>query len=370
MKVGIIGGGLMGRETASALGRWFALSDPLEPAELVAVCDTDPTTLGWYSRVPTVRQQTTDYHELLRNPEVDVVYVALPHHLHAKVYTQVLRAGKDLLGEKPFGIDLAACEQICETITETGRFVRCSSEFPFYPLVHRAYQIALEGIGTPILGRCAFLHSSDFDPNKPINWKRQIATCGEIGVMGDLGLHVCHLPFRLGLRPLSVFAQLQNLVQERPDGKGGIVPCDTWDNASIHTECDYQGSKLPFTFETKRIAPGEMNTWEFELIGTEGGVRVSTKHPKTLWRFAFEGGEQRWVQTDIGAKSVFKTITGDIFETGFSDAILQMWASFSAERAGALGTKFGCATPDEALLSHRLFAAAQQSHQEQAVIRL
>jgi predicted dehydrogenase len=38
-----------------------------------------------------------------------------------------------------------------------------------------------------------------------------------------------------------------------------------------------------------------------------------------------------------------------------------MWAAFLAERAGALNGRFGCATPEEALTSHRLFAAALRS---------
>ncbi|HEY1764802.1 MAG TPA: hypothetical protein VGF85_07745 [Opitutaceae bacterium] len=45
----------------------------------------------------------------------------------------------------------------------------------------------------------------------------------------------------------------------------------------------------------------------------------------------------------------FKTITGGIFEPGFPDIFMQMWAAFLAESAGVLGDRFGCETPDEAL---------------------
>lgn len=371
MNIGIIGGGLMGRETASALARWIALAEPgLPTPKLVAVCDSNPQVLDWYRGLPSVGQLTSDYRELLANKEVDVVYVAVPHHLHEEIYLAVLDAGKDLLAEKPFGIDLASCERIVKRVKETGRFVRCSSEFPFYPVVHRAFNTVQQGLGTLIEGRCVFSHSSDLDPNKPINWKRQTATCGQIGVMGDLGMHVCHLPFRLGILPQSVYAHLQNLVTSRPDGQGGIANCDTWDNAWLHTTASKDGALFPFTFATKRIAPGEMNTWEFELLGTEGGVRVSTKYPKTLHRFETKGKEQRWIQTDVGTQSVIPTITGEIFEFGFPDAILQMWAAFTAERAGLLGDRFGCATPEEALLSHQMFAAAEQSHRDQTVVQL
>lgn len=373
MKIGIIGGGLMGRETASALARAFALDPVLTDApELVAVADPHEPTLDWYRHVPTVTTRAANHHELLDRTDIDAVYVAVPHHLHEQIYLDVLAAGKDMLAEKPFGIDLASAQRISQAVEKSERFVRCSSEFPFYPIARSAFELVRSGeIGTPISGRCAFLHSSDLDANKKINWKRQVETCGAIGVMGDLGLHVCHLPFRLGIRPSAVFAQLQSVYSERPDGHGGMAACDTWDNATLMTEASWAPDQnFPFTFETKRIAPGEMNTWEFELIGTMGGVRISTKHPKTLWRFDLHEGEQRWIQTDVGSQSYFKTITGGIFEFGFSDAILQMWAAFALERAGELHGRFGCATPTEAVMSHQLFDAALRSHETRAMVDL
>lgn len=372
MNIGIIGGGLMGRETASALARWIALSErDLPTPQIVAVCDTNPTSLDWYRALPSVSQVTQDFREIIANNTIDVFYVAVPHHLHEEIYLAVINAGKDMLAEKPFGIDLASCQRIVERITATGSFVRCSSEFPFYPVVQQARKIVQNGLGTLIEGRCSFSHSSDLDPSKAINWKRQAATCGTLGVMGDLGIHVCHLPFRLGIQPHTVFAQLQNLVTTRPDGRGGTAVCDTWDNAWLHTSSSMDGGPaFPFSFVTKRIAPGEVNSWEFEILGTEGGVRVSTKFPKTLWQFQREGKAQRWIQTDIGSQSAFATITGEIFEFGFPDAILQMWAAFVSERTHGLGTRFGCATPEEALHTHRLFAAAERSHAENSVVVL
>ena len=368
MRVGIIGGGLMGREAASAFGRWFVLDDFPVQAELVAVCDLEAKLLDWFRRVPTVRVLTRDHQELLRSPEVDVVYVAVPHHLHESIYLDVLGAGKDLLAEKPFGIDLKAARRIREAAVNSGRFVRCSSEFPFLPGAQRVIQAAQSGrLGRMLEIRSGFWHASDLDPNKPINWKRQTKTCGEIGVMGDLGMHVVHVPFRLGWRPLRVYAQLQKIYTERPDGKGGLAPCDTWDNAMLHTDVLINGEEIPMRLETKRLAPGETNTWFIEVLGTEGGARFSTKEPKTLWLFE-RAREQMWQRIDLGHQMVFPTVTGGIFEAGFPDCFLQMWAAFAAERAGQLGDRFGCVTPDEALLSHELFAAALESHARKTVV--
>jgi predicted dehydrogenase len=370
MRVGIIGGGLMGREAASAFGRWFALENFPVQAELVAVCDLQDKLLEWFRGVPTVRILTKDHEELLRSPEVDVVYVAVPHHLHEKMYLEVLRAGKDLLAEKPFGIDLKAACIISDAVKRSGRFVRCSSEFPFLPGAQRVIQAAQGGrLGRLLEIRAGFWHSSDLDPDKPVNWKRQNRTNGEIGVMGDLGMHVVHVPFRLGWQPVRVYAQLQKIYTQRPDGKGGVAECDTWDNAMLHTEVVVNSEEVPMRMEMKRLAPGEMNTWFLEVLGTEGGLRFSTKDPKTLHLFE-RGKEQSWRRVDLGHHLPFPTITGGIFEVGFADCFLQMWAAYAAERAGALGDRFGCATPEEALLSHKLFAAALESHASKRVVSL
>ena len=370
MNVGIIGGGLMGREAASAFGRWFVLENLPVRAELTAVCDLQVNLLNWFRKVPTVKLFTQNHRELLASPDVDVVYVAVPHNLHQSIYLDVLAAGKDLLAEKPFGIDLAAARAIADAARASQRFVRCSSEFPFLPGAQQALKIARSGsLGRLLEIQSCFWHASDLDPKKPINWKRQTKFCGQIGVLGDLGMHVVHLPFRLGWFPKRVFAQLQKIYSERPDGKGGMAACDTWDNALLHTDVEIDGHEVPMRLETKRMAPGETNTWKIEILGTDGGVRFSTKEPKTLWTFR-RSPEQVWERTDLGHQMAFPTITGGIFEAGFPDCFLQMWAAYAAERAGLLEKRFGCVTPEEAVKSHELFAAALLSHQRKSAVEL
>ncbi|WP_395744129.1 Gfo/Idh/MocA family protein [Prosthecobacter sp.] len=366
--IGIIGGGLMGREMASAFARWCALMDVEVQPELVAVADLVEDVRNWFRRIPSCSQITGDYHELLANPAVDVVYVAVPHHLHEKIYCDVLAAGKDLFAEKPFGIDLASARRIEDAVKASGRFVRCSSEFPFLPGAQRVMQAVKDGkLGRVLEVVAAFHHSSDLDSTKPANWKRKSATCGEIGVLGDLGMHACHIPLRLGWRPSRLYAQLQKGYPQRPDGRGGIAECDTWDNALLSCWTHIGGHEVPMRLEMKRMAPGETNTWYIEVLGTEGGVRFSTKEPKTLWLFE-NGKEQFWKKTDLGFGMPFKTVTGGIFEPGFPDMIQQMWAAFLMEREGLLGGRCGCATVEEAVATQEIFAAALASH-EQGVVQ-
>jgi len=353
----------MGKEVAVAIGRWPTLQDhPVRP-RLTAVCDVDPQVLPWFERVDSVRLVSTDYRDLLADDRVEVLYIAVPHHLHEELYVAAVEAGKDFLGEKPFGIDLPAGERILEALRRRPEvFGRCSSEIPYFPGAQRAYETIRSGaLGRVIEANSAFLHSSDLDVQKPANWKRQARFCGRVGVMGDLGMHALHLPYKLGWHPSRVYAVLQDLVSERPGPDGEPTPCDTIENATLVCTVDAPGGEFPLTVETKRIAPGEMNTWRIRAVGMRGGVEFSTAHPKTVLRFTLREGDQVWEHLETGSQSVFPTVTGGIFEFGFSDAVLQMWAAFLAERAGRLGDRFPCVTPEETLAAHRLFDAALRS---------
>ncbi len=377
VRFGIIGAGLMGREFASAIARWCHLSNLDVRPELVAVCDKNPDLLPWYKdNFPTIRLFTDDYRKLLADEQVEAVYVAVPHNLHQEIYGAVLAANKHLMGEKPFGIDQSANDAIMASIQQhPDLFVRCCSQFPFFPAVQRiGALIEAQALGTIIEVETGFLHSSDLDPKKPLNWKRMIEINGAYGVMGDLGMHACHVPFRAGWRPLNVRAILSDIVPQRPDGKGGVAPCKTWDNATLLCEmADVQNDRsFPWIFKSQRIAPGEKNTWYVHILGTRTSVRFSTKNSKCLEILQYEGREQNWSRIDMGMETAYPTITGGIFEFGFSDAVQQMWAAFLYElHNGRPISKFaGCVTPEEVALSHRLFTAALQSHQTAATVAL
>ncbi len=372
VKFGVIGCGLMGREFASASLRWLHLDASIPRPVIVAACDLSEDNLNWFRQVPDTVYFYHNYQELLENPEVEAVYCAVPHHLHAKVYSDVIRVGKHLIGEKPFGMDLAAYEEIEAAMKENPRvFVRCASEFPFYPAVQQMIRwYREERFGRIIEARFAIRHSSDMDLKKPINWKRTLSMNGDYGCMGDLGIHTQHLPFHLGIFPETVSAQLANLVKERPDKSGNMVPCETWDNAILNC-CgkNEAGDEFPLIFEMKRMAPGCTNTVEYELYGLDMSARFSTDDPNAVYYTQAVGREQAWSRLVLGQKPQFPVITGGIFEFGFSDSLLQMFAAFISELRG-LPCQFGCFTPDEARRSHQVLTAALLSQQEQRTVAL
>jgi predicted dehydrogenase len=371
VRFGIIGGGMMGREFASAAARWLHLPEMTIRPEIVAVCNRtlDTPKIDWFKKsIPALAQVTSDYRELLNNPEVEAVYIAVPHNLHEEFYTAALDAGKHLMGEKPFGIDRKANEAIMAAARQhPDCFVRCASQFIFFPAVQRIGRMIEAGaFGRIIEVNAGFLHGSDLNPQKPINWKRMVEYNGAYGVMGDLGPHLCTVPFRAGWTPRNVRAVLSKIVRERPDGKGRMVPCETWDNATLLCEAldPVSDSLFPFTLRTERISPGQKNNWYLEIYGTRASVKFSLNEANTLELLEYTpGGEQAWQKISIGHEMTYKSITGEIFQVGVSDAILQMWAAFlyELERGETPGQFASCATPEESVRWHKLFTAALDS---------
>jgi predicted dehydrogenase len=377
LRFGIIGLGLMGREFGSAAARWCHLLNLDFVPRIVGICDTNEKLFEWWdSNFDSIKVRTTDYQDLLNSGEIDAIYCAVPHNLHVQFYTDIIRAGKHLLGEKPFGIDLAANEQILKVIDEHPNvIVACSSEFPFFPGPQRVIKAIQEArFGTIIEVWAGLLHSSDLDPNKKINWKRMVDVNGEYGCMGDLGMHPLHIPLRVGWMPKSVKANLSKIVKERPDASGKLVPCETWDNATMSCDVQTQDQHFPMYIQTYRIAPGETNTWYIRISGTKFSIEYSTKFPKTLRTMEYtSGGEQAWKVIDLGYETPYPTITGGIFEFGFSDGLLQMWAAFCDQLANGrekMHQTFYCATPQETHLHHRILTAALQSGKQNQVVAL
>ena len=364
-RIGIVGGGLMGRELAAAIGRWAALTDHPVTPRLEAVCDTSPEALAWFERVESVRLLTGDRDELLNDPDLDVLYLAVPHHLHEELYLETIAAGKDFLGEKPFGIDLAAGRRIVAALDDSTVFARCSSEMPYFPGAQLAYDTIRSGaLGELIEVEHAFLHSSDLDRAKPINWKRQAEFCGEAGVMNDLGMHVLHLPLRLGWRPDSVHATL------RTSSRSGPAPTASPFAATPGT--------------TPRCTPTPASRSRSPPSGSRPARPTPGAFARSAWTAASSSPPptRRWSAaspsaTGVRCGSASRPAANPRSRPspGRSSSSASPTRSCrcgrpSSRSARRLGDRLGCVSPQEVLIAHEIFHAALESGASRSVVTL
>ncbi|MFH0796759.1 MAG: Gfo/Idh/MocA family oxidoreductase [Candidatus Omnitrophota bacterium] len=89
--------------------------------QIIGICDTDPERLAQVKEEYPAKVVVTDYKELLKNPEIDIISVASPDFSHAEQSITALEAGKDVLCEKPMTASVEEAREIIKAVKRTGR---------------------------------------------------------------------------------------------------------------------------------------------------------------------------------------------------------------------------------------------------------
>jgi predicted dehydrogenase len=117
-------------------------------AFLKTVCDLRADVLAAMKEKYRVPFSTTDYRELLADPEIQAVVVATREDMQAKLTIEALRAGKHVYVEKPLASTVEECEAVVAAQQAAGRFVAVDFNRRFAPAYRRAKEL-LWGDGGP-----------------------------------------------------------------------------------------------------------------------------------------------------------------------------------------------------------------------------
>ena len=195
--------------TRWGLLRTAAINDALlegirrsDEAEVVAVSSRDPSRAEAYARERGIRKAHGSYEALLADPDVDVVYVALPNALHVEWAIRALEAGKHVLSEKPLTTDPAEAERAFDAAERADRLLMEGFMWRHQPQAKQLAGLARDGtIGEVRLVRAQF----SFTLTRPddVRW---LADLGG-GALLDVGCY-CVSALRLVAGEFeSVFAQ-------------------------------------------------------------------------------------------------------------------------------------------------------------------
>jgi len=174
------------------------------------------------------------YETLLADPEIDVVYVALPNHLHAEWAIRAAEAGKHVLCEKPLALSAAEARTIVEARDRTGVRVQEAFMVRTHPQWERAVSLCREGALGDV---CACNGTFSFFNDRPADI-RNIAAFGGGGIM-DIGCYLV-MTSRLvfGASPVRVVSDLRidptagvdtlaSMILEYPAGAHATGMCST-----------------------------------------------------------------------------------------------------------------------------------------------
>jgi len=276
-------------------------------AELVAICDVDPIRLkqrGEELSIPAA-MQFTDYHELLKLRDLDVVSIGLPNFLHAPVAIAALRSGKHVLCEKPLATSAAEAKTMVEAAKAAGKQLMVCFNYRFRDDTRWLMGMREAGkYGHIYYARAGWLRNTGI-PGAG-GWFTTKAKSGG-GPLIDLGVHILDLTLWLMGYPRAVSVSGSTFAEFGPRG------LKSWEKAGTSSMYDVEDLAAGFVrFENgaalqietswgSHTRPGR-DDYFVTLYGSEGGsemyVANYTDHD-TLSFYTEESGQPVLVKPNI-----------------------------------------------------------------------
>jgi len=222
-----------------------------------------------------------DWRRLIEDPEVHVVDITTPNHLHVEPALAAIEAGKPVYCEKPMAVRVEDAQRMAAAAKKAGVQTMVAFNNIKTPAALVAKQIIERGeIGEPIRFRGRFDQGFFNDPALPWSW-RCSRKLGGTGALGDLGAHTVSVAqFLMGdLEAVSAYAQ--TIFKERPvpdfdAGYGSKVTAEAKKRA-VENEDQIQSlvkfsSGAAGVIEASRVCAGRVFGVIWEISGTEGTI--------------------------------------------------------------------------------------------------
>lgn len=272
IRIGLVGAGWMGKAHSSALLNAQMLFGPdYGVAVFEMVADNNEASAKEAQHKLGYKRYTTNWMELVTDPNVDVVDVATPNALHYEVAKAALENGKHVYCEKPLSISAAESEELAALAKAKG----VVNYVGFNNVMNPANAYVKELVESGKLGKIMrFTGNYDqdqlLDPSLPITW-RHINKLAGCGALGDLGSHLLSVSqFILG-DMTQVNAYSTKVFPQRPKAPGSSEMADVENEDIISLMAEYANGAHGM-ISSSRVATGRKNFLRYEIQGTEGTV--------------------------------------------------------------------------------------------------
>lgn len=216
VKWGVIGiGGIAQRRTVPEMIEFS------KNAELVAVMDVRKDLVENLAKKFGAKYWYLKEEDLLKNDEVEAVYIATPTYLHYKQVLMAAKAGKHVLCEKPLGLNVEECEKMIEEARRNNVLLGVGFMMRFHAIHQKAREMIRDGrIGKPVLARAQL---TCWYPPIEGAW-RQDPKLGGGGSLIDMGSHCIDLlETLLSSKVREVAAFQDTLVHDYPVEDTSVV---------------------------------------------------------------------------------------------------------------------------------------------------
>lgn len=286
IKAAVIGLGFVGKIHCESIRR-------LPHVKLQAIVTRNKDTLSRYRAMYRITKAYTDWRQLLKSKEIDVVHNCTPNSLHYSINKAFLENGIAVISEKPLAISLEEAKELVHIAEKEGVFNAVCFNYRYFPLVHEMKAMIRRGeIGEIRIIKGSYLqdwllYDTDY------NWRVEPGLA-KTRAIADIGSHWIDLAqYISGKRILQVMADLETFIkirkkpkrktetfQSRQSSDYELIKPSTEDYAAIliHFEGGTRGSVT-----VSQISAGRKNRLEIEICGSQKSLWWNLEEPNILW---------------------------------------------------------------------------------------
>jgi predicted dehydrogenase len=307
--IGLIGTGGMGKAHATAYKNVPLVfgNEPGRPV-LGIVADIDAKALEKWAGEFGFDRWTTNWQEIIGDPQVDVVDITTPNNLHAEMAIAAAQAGKHIYCEKPLATTSADAAHIVAAVEKSGVISMVGFNYLKNPAQAFAKQLIASGeLGEITLFRGIFDQDFLANPDIPFSWRLDHSLAGT-GALGDLGSHTIAFAHFLVGDILEVCGLNATKIKERvvPAGGSGYAATaqSSGEKRAVENE-DIMEFLIRFdngaigTIGTSRIGMGRKLGLGYEIQGTKGSLFYNQERMNEI---------QLYRHTDPDREKGYKTI--------------------------------------------------------------
>lgn len=284
INVGLIGAGFMAKAHSIAYAGMpmFFWPAPAIPVKKMIV-DINEAAARDAKEKLAFESYSTDWHDIVDNPDIQVVDICTPNNAHAEIAIAAANAGKHIICEKPLALTPEQAKEMYLAAEKNHVRTMVAFNYRKTPAIQLAKKYIDEGaIGDILDFRGTYLQDWSADPDSPLSWRFQKDICGS-GALGDIGTHVVDIIRFLVGDFKKVNARTATYIKERPvqtgladslgnsragcDAPKGTVDVD--DQCMFMIECENGAFG---SIEATRNAWGRNNYITFEIHGTKGSI--------------------------------------------------------------------------------------------------
>ncbi|WP_251478174.1 Gfo/Idh/MocA family protein [Stenotrophomonas lactitubi] len=283
-----LGIAIVGTGMIAAVHRRAAL---LAGADIRGVAASSPQRALEVAQSWNVPRAYRDIEEVVADPQVQVVHVCTPNHLHHPMAQAALQAGKHVICEKPLATTLEDAEALAALAAATGLIATVPFVYRYHPVVREARaRIAQGDLGPLHLIHGSYLQDWLLDPASN-NWRVDPALGGASRVFADIGSHWCDLvEWVSGERFTEVSAAFDTVIAERSTDTGqsfttavsaGAMQAVTSEDVAAAMFRTGAGTLASLT--VSQVSAGRRNRLWFEIDGARASVAFNQEDAERLW---------------------------------------------------------------------------------------